>query len=810
MKAEETLRDAIERHARYSLGSNWKDLSDYDMFMAIALAVRDRLIDGLLETERRYEQADPKRLYYLSMEFLVGRALRNNLNNLGLYAACRDVVQDLGGDLDAIVERERDAALGNGGLGRLAACFLDSLATLGMPGYGYGINYEYGLFRQEIDHGYQKERPDDWLDEGTPWLIPRPSEEVFIPVYGRIEHSLDRDGRYNPMWVDWHVIIGMPYDMPIAGYGGKTVNRLRLYSARAAHEFDMEIFNTGDYFKAVEHKVATERISKVLYPVDGNTSGQELRLIQGYFFVACAIRDIVRQYERTHTGFDAFPDKVAIQLNDTHPALAIAELMRFLVDERGMEWGPAWSITQAVMGYTNHTLMPEALERWPVLLLERVLPRHLQIIREINRRFLAQVSARWPGDTDRLNRMSIIEENHTSSQVRMAHLAIVGSHSVNGVARLHSRLITTTLVPDFYTLWPDRFNNKTNGVTPRRWLLQANPRLAELVTWAIGDRWITDLDALLELERYADDAGFQEEFETIKQTNKAHLADLIQQTTRIQVDPNTLFDVQIKRIHEYKRQMLNVMHIIHQYLALVEDGRAPAAPRTYLFAGKAAPGYWAAKQIIKLIHNVAQTVNGDPAARDHLKVVFIPDYRVSLAERIIPAANLSEQISTAGKEASGTGNMKFMLNGALTMGTLDGANIEILEEVGKENMYIFGMTAEEIQHMRRAGAYDPRAYADRYVEVKRVVDALASNRFCPHEPGLFRWIVRALTEEGDPYVHLADLPSYLSTQHQAGMDYLDRTAWNRRAILNVAHASRFSSDRTIREYAREIWGIENV
>lgn len=808
MTQEDILREAIRRHTQYSLGSAWKQLSENDLLTAVALGVRDQLIDGLLETDRRYDQADAKRLYYLSMEFLMGRALRNNLSNLGLYECCEKVLQNLGNDLEPILASERDPALGNGGLGRLAACFLDSLATLGMPGYGYGINYEYGLFRQQIEQGYQKEKPDDWQEFGTPWLIERPSEEVVIPLYGRIAHDNDRTGEYNPMWMDWSVIIGVPSDLPIVGYGGNTVNYLRLYAARASHEFDIEIFNTGDYARAVEQKVAIERVSKVLYPCDATPAGQELRLIQGYFFVACAIRDIVKRYERTHTKFENFPDKVAIQLNDTHPSLAITELMRLLVDERSLEWEQAWSITRRVMGYTNHTLLPEALERWPVPLLERVLPRHLQIIFEIDRRFQRQVSERWPGDTARLARMAIVEQGEPA-QVRMAHLAIAGSHSVNGVAELHTELIKTRLVPDFYALWPERFNNKTNGVTPRRWLLQANPQLARLITDAIGPKWVTDLDGLHDLEAYADDGGFQDEFEKVKQANKTKLVTLLQPLSRLALNPASVFDVQIKRIHEYKRQLLNIMNVIHLYLSLIDEGRRPKAPRLYIFSGKAAPGYWAAKQIIKLIHNVASVVNQDPRVRDDLRVVFIPDYRVSVAEWVIPAADVSEQISTAGKEASGTGNMKFALNGALTIGTLDGANIEIQQEVGRDNMYIFGLTSDEIQSMRDNNSYDPRAHYELYPEVRRVVDALASNQFCPNEPELFHWILRALLEDGDHYFHLADLPSYIDAHRRVDEDYLDRPVWLRKTILNVARVGKFSSDRAIREYARDIWRIES-
>jgi glycogen phosphorylase len=807
MTPQETLHSAIRRHARYSLGANWDDLSGYEAFMTVALAVRDQVIDRQMETEQRFKEQDAKRLYYLSMEFLMGRALANNLINLGLYEVCREVTEGYGSALEDILDQERDAALGNGGLGRLAACFLDSLATLDMPGYGYGINYQYGLFRQEIIRGYQSEKPDNWMADGNPWLIDRSSEACIVPVYGRIEHGVDRAGIYKPMWLDWHMIIGVPSDFPIVGYGGRTVNMLRLYAAHSSQEFDIDIFNAGDYLRAVEEKISTERISKILYPSDEIMAGQELRLVQEYFFVACALRDIMARFDRVHSDMNAFPDKAAIHLNDTHPTLAIVELMRLLIDERGLDWGPAWRITQATMGYTNHTLLPEALERWPVPLFERVLPRHLQVIYEINRRFLEQIVVRWPGDIDRMNRMSIVEESEPK-QIRMGNLAIVGSHSVNGVAELHSKLVTTTLAPDFYELWPERFNNKTNGVTPRRWLLQANPQLAELITQRIGERWITDLDVLRDLEDHADDPIFQASFTSIKQTNKKNLADLIKHKLHVDVDVNSLFDVQVKRIHEYKRQLLNVMHIIHQYLTLVEDGQVPTPPRTYILGGKAAPGYWAAKQMIKLINNVAQVVNNDPLAQGHLKVVFLPDYRVSLAERIMPAANLSEQISTAGKEASGTGNMKFALNGALTIGTLDGANIEIMEEVGEENIYIFGLTADEIQTMQKTNAYDPRALYDRCPEIKRVLDALDGNRFCAGEPGLFRWIVRTILEDGDPYFHLADLPEYIKIQQRVGVDYMKTSAWTRKAILNVARIGKFSSDRTIREYARDIWGIK--
>ncbi len=803
------VQDSICRHAKYSLGKAWHDLSPVDLFTAVALSVRDQMVDRFLETQERYQQNDPKRLYYLSIEFLVGQSLGSNLHNLRMRELYRQALRNLGADLKTIEESEADAALGNGGLGRLAACFLDSLATLGMPGYGYGINYEYGLFKQEIDNGYQREKPDNWLAQGTPWEIARPDEACLVPVYGHIEHSVDRKGVYNPMWMDWKVLIGIPCDMLVPGYGGRTVNFLRLYSARASRDFDMQIFNDGDYFKAVEQKISSETISKVLYPSDAILVGQELRLVQEYFLVACAVRDIVRRFEQSHANFREFSTKVAIQLNDTHPALTVAELMRVLIDEKELPWEEAWEITRASLAYTNHTLVPEGLEKWPVPLLEAVVPRHLQIIHEIDRRFLEQVAVAYPEDTERLKRVSLIEET-TPKQVRMANLAVVGSHSINGVSAVHTRLIKTSLIPDFYQLWPERFNNKTNGITQRRWLLQANPALADLIHATIGDGWITDLSQVRELEKWAADAEFQAEFRRIKRSNKERLAKVIRESAQVKVDPDSLFDIQVKRIHVYKRQLLNVMHIVHEYLSLIEDHRHPTVARTYVFAGKAAPGYWVAKQIIKLIHNVARVINNDVRANPWIKVAFIPDYRVSLAEKIIPAADLSEQISTAGKEASGTSNMKFALNGALTIGTLDGANIEISEEVGEENIFIFGLKVDEVLALRAHRSYRPWDYYHCDPSVKRVVDAFHANLFCPDEPGLFDWIYRNVLDENDEYFHLADLPAYLRKQEKAGITFNDRTAWTRMAILNVARIGKFSSDHTVNEYARAIWNIKRV
>ncbi len=688
----ESLSAGIQYHLRYSVGNASGVASKQDILQALAYTVRGRLIDGLIDTEQRRRRSRGKRLVYLSAEFLIGQSLRNNLFNLGLLNEAEVATRQLGFDLCEIADTESDAPLGNGGLGRLAACFMESLATLGMPAYGSGINYQFGLFKQEIEDGYQREKADQWLSYNSPWLIERPAEICTIPLYGRIEHALAKDGTYNPMWVDWQVIIGVPYDLPVVGYGGRTVNYLRLYSARASDEFDMKIFNAGDYLRAVEDKINMETISKVLYPSDTAPAGKELRLVQEYFMVACALRDAVRSFSRDKPGasMEGLHDYVTFQMNDTHPALLVAELMRLLVDEHALAWEVAWTVTQAACGYTNHTLLPEALERWPVSLLERVVPRHLQIIEEINHHFLVRVKQKFPEDWARLERMSIISDS-PQREVRMANLAIVGSHSVNGVATLHSQLIKTRLVPDFYTLWPERFNNKTNGVTHRRWLACCNPSLAELITSSVGEGWITNFSEVRGLEVHARDESFRQEFLGLKRKNKIQLAHLIYETEQVRVDPDSLFDVQVKRIHEYKRQLLNAMYVMHCYLGLVDEGVTPAVPRTHIFSGKAAPGYVMAKLIIKLINNIAVMVNNDARAEGWMKVVFMRDYRVSLAEKIIPAADLSEQISTAGMEASGTGNMKFAMNGALTMGTLDGANVEILQEVGAENIYIFGI-----------------------------------------------------------------------------------------------------------------------
>jgi starch phosphorylase len=800
------LREGIETFLRFARGKVWQEATMREKLHALSIAVRGPMLDAMRETERRYRDQDAKRLYYLSMEFLMGRALGNNLMNLKLYDEAKSVVSELGVDFNELEELEHDAALGNGGLGRLAACFLDSLASMDMPGFGYGINYEFGLFRQTFLNGFQHEKPDHWLeDDGSPWLIDRAGESIAVPVYGAIAHTTI-GGVYKPSWVDYKVIIGVPHDMPVVGYGGRTVNVLRLYTARSSDEFDIGIFNSGDYIAAVQHKINTEAISKILYPSDSVDRGRELRLLQEYFLVACSVRDIVKRYLARHGSFDDFASKVAIQMNDTHPALTVAELMRLFIDDYGLPWEQAWAITVATCGYTNHTLMPEALEKWPFDLVERLLPRHLQIIQEINRRLLAETERRFPGDGMMVQRVSLFDESERRN-VRMSNLAMAGSHSINGVAALHSELVKTTLAPEYFKLYPERFNNKTNGVTPRRWLLHANPPLASLITRAIGDGWIRDLDELRKLEGFADDAGLLDRLDSVKSRNKLALAHLTKELTNISIDPSSLFDVQVKRMHEYKRQLLNILHVVSRYWQLAEDRQALLVPRTFFFAGKAAPGYYMAKLIIKLIHSVGEVVNADPRTRDWLRVVMLPDYRVSLAESIIPAAELSEQISTAGKEASGTGNMKLSLNGALTIGTLDGANIEIRDEVGEDNIFIFGLRADEVSTLLSNG-YHPEHYLGSSREIRRVVDSIASGHFSRGDKDIFRPIVANLLSARDEYVHLADLQPYIETQQRADITWRDRAEWNRKSLLNIARMGKFSSDRTIGEYARGIWNIK--
>ncbi len=804
--ATPTFGERLSYHLQYTLGLPPEEITDHAVLAALSHAVRDTLTERIRESAARARGA--KHVAYLSMEFLIGRSLRNNLINLGLQPTAAEVCAEHGRSLDALLDLDEDAALGNGGLGRLAACFLDSLATLDIPAVGYGLLYEHGLFRQEIHGDRQVERPDRWSAVASPWLRARQGGEVQVPVYGRVSHETTLDGQYNPVWMDWKMLVGVPYDLPIAGYGGTTVNVLRLYQARAAGDFDMGRFNQGDYLRAVEERVQVETVSKVLYPNDHSAAGRELRLIQEYFLSACAVRDVVRACEQQHGDVRALGSAWAMQLNDTHPSLAVAELMRLLVDEHALSWDEAWQITVAVCAYTNHTLMPEALERWSLGLLERVLPRHAQIICEINRRFLDEVEERWPGDDARKRRMSIIEEGG-DKKVRMAHLAIVGGHAVNGVAAMHSELVKRDLVPDFHALWPERFQNKTNGVTPRRWLLSCNPGLAALLDRTVSGDWAKELDRLTQLEQLADDAGFLGELERVKVENKRRLAGLILQQTGVSVDETAMFDVHIKRMHEYKRQLLNALELLLTYDRIVSDGHALPAPRVCVFAGKAAPGYEVAKQIIHFINALGRAINHDTRVGDQLKVIFLPDYRVSLAEQIVPAADLSEQISTAGTEASGTGNMKMAINGAVTLGTLDGANVEIHGCVGDDNIFLCGLTAPEIETWK-AGGYRPEGLAGSRDLVGRAMELLRSGHLLAGAEGVQRALAEHLFSSGDPYFVLADLESYSDARARAAAAYTDRPRWNRMSAINTSRTGWFSSDRTIREYAAEIWGAAPV
>ncbi|MBX3248578.1 MAG: glycogen/starch/alpha-glucan phosphorylase [Myxococcales bacterium] len=800
-----TLQRAVLDHLFYTCGKDLPFATRDDTYRAMAHTVRDRLIHRWIQTQRAHHEADVKRAYYLSAEFLLGRALADNLHKLGLWKVAEAGLRRYDVELNDVLETEHDPGLGNGGLGRLAACFLDSMATLGVPGMGYGIRYEFGIFEQLIRDGWQLESPDAWAALGNPWEIPRHEFTQPVRFYGHVEHSRTDDGRTIARWVGGTEVLGVPYDMPIAGYGNDTVITLRLWSARASKLLDFERFNRGEYQAAVDDKVIGETISKVLYPNDVPPEGKELRLKQQYFFVACSIADILRRYKRTRKTFDDLPKKVAIQLNDTHPAIAVAELMRVLVDVEGLTWEEAWNITRQTVAYTNHTLLAEALEKWPVSLFERLLPRHLEIIYEINARFLREVHVFAKGDVGRVRRMSIVEEGG-EKQIRMAHLAVVGSHSVNGVAELHSHLLRERVLKDFAELWPDRFNNKTNGVTPRRWLLSANPKLADAITARIGNGWVKDLRRLEELDAYADDAAFHEELRAIKRDNKVKLAKIIAKRCQVTVDPDSIFDIHIKRLHLYKRQLLNALHIAWLYWRLKDDPSADIVPRTFLFAGKAAPGYWMAKKIIKLVGDLGKVINDDPVMRDRIKVVFLPNYSVSLAERMFPAADVSEQISTAGKEASGTGNMKFQMNGALTVGTLDGANVEIRERVGAENFFLFGLTAEEVDALDSRG-YRPSAYISESPRLRRAIESIRDGFFSPEDPGRFHDLVQELTG-WDTYKHCADFDAYADAQAEVDRVYRDQTEWTRRVIKNIAHSGHFSSDRTIREYARDIWGIE--
>lgn len=801
------LKLSIEHYIKYFIGKRTCEINKEEALEAIALAVREFAMDKMYETIARYNKCNSKRVYYLSIEYLIGRSLENNLHNLGLFDILKSIKIEGFPDipLEEIFDTEYDPALGNGGLGRLAACYLDSMASMGLAGFGYGINYQFGLFKQKFENGYQVEQADSWLGENSPWQFARHDRTVKIPIYGDVEVFDNPDGQKSFVWMNTQTLYGVPFDFPIVGYAGKSVNYLRLFSAKTDDELDINIFNEGGYIEAMKEKIETETISKVLYPSDAVESGKELRLKQQYFFASCAIQDILRRFMEKSEDFKQLPEKVVIQLNDTHPAIAIPEMMRILVDIYGQDWEEAWDITTKVFAYTNHTLLPEALETWPARIIGRMLPRHLQIIYEINRRFMDFARSRFGDDKAKLDKVTIVYGDGDNQIIRMANLSIVGSFSVNGVAEIHSNLIKTSLVPEFYELWPEKFSNVTNGITPRRWLLHANTPLAGLISSKIGEGWVTDLTELRKLEEFADDKKFIQAFRDVKIENKQRLAKIILKTTGIVVDPESMFIVHAKRIHEYKRQLMTILQVIGDYLDIIKDNVKPACKKTYIFAGKAAPSYNFAKLIIKLINNVAEVVNKDPRVNDMLKVVFMPDYKVSLAEVLIPAANLSVQSSTAGFEASGTGNMKFALNGALTIGTLDGANVEIREEVGEDNFYLFGLTEKEVQAKR--ANYNPREIYENNNYIRRILNAVNSNMFCEKDfVLLFKPIFEELVNR-DYFFVLADLEAFDKKMAEAEKEYLKPEVWARKALFNVARIGKFTSDRAVMEYADHIWNI---
>ncbi len=801
------LKKLIFHHLLIFQGRDPVLVGDRDMYKALAYTLRDVLIENWIKTQRSNYDKKRKRVYYLSLEFLIGRSLGNTLINLGFYDQAAEALKALGYDIDAIRDMEEDAALGNGGLGRLAACFMDSMATLGIPAYGYGIRYEFGIFNQRLYDGYQVESPDDWLRYGTPWEFQRPHHMFPVHFYGQVKHHEDQSGNRKAEWTDTEVVMAMACDYLVPGFKNDHVNNMRLWTAKASRDLDLTYFNKGDYIGAVQRKVKSETLSKVLYPSDDIREGQELRLRQQYFFVAATLQDILRRYKKKNTSFDQFSKNTAIQLNDTHPAIAIPELMRLFIDGEGLEWEKAWQICIDTFGFTNHTLMPEALETWPVDVLGRLLPRHLEIIYDINHRFLKEVDKKFPGNVEMQRKLSLVEEGPVK-KIRMAPLAIIGSHSVNGVAELHTTLLRTKIFKGYFEIYPARFNNKTNGITQRRWLLKSNPDLANLITDTIGDAWITNLDHLRNLESYAENTKFQKKWAQAKMNRKIKLAQYISRECGENIDPASMFDVQVKRLHEYKRQLLNILHVISFYIRLINNPDKRVTPRTVIFSGKAAASYWKAKLIIKLITSVADVVNNDPRADGKLRVIFVPNYGVSLAERIIPAADLSQQISTAGTEASGTGNMKFALNGALTIGTLDGANIEIREEVGKENIFIFGMTAHQVEMERRTPSRTPKDIYESNDEIRSTIDSISSGFFSNGDKELFSLLVESLMDSGDPYMFIKDFEDYLRCQDEVSLSFCDKQSWWRKSILNVARIGKFSTDRTIREYAEDIWGLK--
>jgi len=797
----------VSDHLRYSVGYPPAVADAHDYYRALALAVRDRMQDHWINSTQTYFDQKSKVACYLSAEFLIGPQLGNNLLNLDIEEPARAAMMELRQDLSVILDQEEEPGLGNGGLGRLAACYLDSLAALERPAIGYGIRYEFGIFDQEIRDGWQAEVTDKWLRRGNPWEIAKPAVAYYVNWGGHTESYHDNQGRFCVRWVPYRVVKGTAYDTPIQGYRVQTCNTLRLWSAEAIESFDFQAFNTGDYYQAVAEKMLSETVTKVLYPNDEPDIGKRLRLAQQYFFVSCSLQDMLHLLDIVGSPLQEFAQRYAVQLNDTHPSIGVAELMRLLVDERGLAWDEAWGITVQTFGYTNHTLLPEALETWPLPMFQESLPRHLEIIYEINARFLGEVRARFPGDEARVARMSLIDEGG-DKRVRMAHLATVGSHAVNGVAALHSDLLKTSVLQDFCELWPERFSNKTNGVTPRRFLALANPRLRELITGSIGDRWVAHLYELKKLEGFIDDASFRQSWRAVKQANKQRLAAYLRKHTGVELDPTWLFDIQVKRIHEYKRQHLNVLHIVTLYHRLKQNPALDIPPRAFIFGGKAAPGYFIAKRIIKLINAVAETVNNDPTVNTRLKVAFMPNFNVKNAHLVYPAAYLSEQISTAGKEASGTGNMKFMLNGALTIGTLDGANVEMREEVGADNFFLFGLTATDVERVQREG-YRPAAYIEVNAELRAVLDLIASGHFSRGDAEVFRLLVGNLCYS-DPFLVLADYAAYVACQEQVSAAWKETERWERMSILNVARGGKFSSDRAIREYCDEIWTVGPV
>lgn len=804
---EKALQLSFTENLHYTLAKDQYSATSYDNFTAMSIAIRDRIVQRWIETQQRYHKQNVKRVYYLSMEFLIGRLMGSYVYNLGLEKESQTALEAMGFDLDVLRDEEVDAGLGNGGLGRLAACFLESMATLGIPSHGYGIRYEYGIFKQKIDNGYQVELPDEWLRMGCPWEFSRPEYTVKVKFYGRIENYTDESGNFRPRWVETQDVLAVPYDIPIVGYKNDVVNTLRLWSARSTDDFDFEYFNHGDYERAVYQKISSENISKVLYPNDSAAEGRELRLKQEYFFTAAAISDIIRRYRSENTDLRKLHEKIAIQLNDTHPAISIAEMMRVLLDENKVNWEDAWNVTKNVFAYTNHTLMPEALERWSVDLLGRVLPRHLQIIYEINARFLSEVQLKFPQDSDMIGRISIIEEGDVK-RVRMAYLSIVGSHSVNGVSKLHSDLLKSQLFRDFCRIYPNKFNNKTNGITQRRWLLKANPRLSDFITENIGEKWITNLDELRKLEPLAANAAFRKKWQQIKDANKKDFAEFIKKQYGVSIDPAAMFDVQVKRMHEYKRQLMFILYAIAQYIRIKNDPNGSIQPRALFMGGKAAPAYFMAKLIIKLANNVGKVINNDPSINGKLKFVFLENYRVSLAEKIFPASELSEQISTAGTEASGTGNMKFMVNGALTIGTLDGANVEIADLVGPDNIFIFGLKTEEVANVKNHG-YNPQDYVNRSQALREVLEMIRTNFFSRFEQGIFQPIYDSLVYS-DHFLVCADFDAYCAAQDAVSKAYRDKENWTKKSIINVARSGTFSSDRTIREYADDIWKVDHT